>query len=408
MASNLSFYGPNMLDREPSPQLLEQWKPAVAVSVGGGKRIVDYLNIVPGGIGIYRDWRPHPTSGDDNLGNLGIITPIQKIEQMLEDPHVRGNDAVWLYSQNEPGSTEQMVEWELEFIRHCRVIGRRAVVNNWAMGNPPDVGHYATILKPLWDEINNDKDFAVGVHEYAAQHDIHYAAWWLIGRYRLIVEQAPNIQIIVTESGFDDLDNRYGGWRVLNNLPFLTPQQYIDQMIEAYPKYYMHSPNVLGSTLFGYGDNGGDFYRYNIIPLGEDKIKELANGTRIGEGTPPAPEIPATWLEGLVQPRLDYANVRAAPVIDATALGRILQPGLTTHYNALKESWPSDGEYQWMPLLFTGMTGYVREDVIITPPLLEESCEARIQQLEKENADLRNENADLKNRIDSAVEVLTE
>lgn len=155
------------------------------------------------------------------------------------------------------------------------------VVGNFSVGTP-EPEHWAGALSEISDLCSNDSRVFMGIHEY-----LHFSpflgmsgfVWnngvvdttpevpladrtkYIIGRYENAVRVKPNIKLVVTEWGADniqDLVNNLGvpptsGWREQFNDSEIAWGGVAQTTLDLFYK----SPNIKGINLFSLGDSGG-------------------------------------------------------------------------------------------------------------------------------------------------------
>lgn len=133
---------------------------------------------------------------------------------------------LWLYVDNEPGFNDTIIEWLYQTAVRILAVGGKAVVGNWAVGNPGENEWYKA-HKLLQLCHNFPKRLAIGLHEYIETDwlhpfgmHLHPRDWdsvniptdvlpYTIGRYRWLIKYCKSVglhvKIAFTEYGFDEV-----------------------------------------------------------------------------------------------------------------------------------------------------------------------------------------------------------
>jgi hypothetical protein len=216
-------------DHDRLMQHLKKIQPASVLVMDGLGLAQEIKAVIPGTIVIHRNWGA--TEGDDNA--FAKVSP----EQWLE---LRGKEAeggIFLYTTNEPGWGQDVIDWHVKLIEMAAPRRVPLVIGNWAVGTPqPDQWVMARRMLELLDE-HRDL-FILGLHEYACgvitsglvggppddpshpnfipmenwPQDVSHLTMWHCGRFKFVLDFCDKAKIkppriIMTEHGMDDVSD---------------------------------------------------------------------------------------------------------------------------------------------------------------------------------------------------------
>jgi hypothetical protein len=118
----------------------------------------DLHKLLPNAVVIHRNYGL--TKGDEDLHKR--ISP----QQWLDLRGKEGDGGVWLYLENEPGFSPEMLDWTARMMELCIPRGIKLVVGNWSVGTP-DPDHDWPKAKQVLTLASQHRDlFIIGLHEY--------------------------------------------------------------------------------------------------------------------------------------------------------------------------------------------------------------------------------------------------
>lgn len=262
-----SLFGLNLIQGEPSLEQLLAWKPSILVSFNKGQ--ANRLSTLAKEWGGRVAYRHYP---DNAINNAGLAT--QQVKAAT-----KGLDkSVLLVSQNEPGMSWEMVNYEVAFATAARQLGYEVIVGAVGVGWPIKTtgapgGSYVDWQgdpeNVLARFMSDTEGVYYGGHEYHEQQNPDYGVPFYVGRGSYLYQQRPGVKHFVLEHGFDSDKAEYQGFNGMNaDVATAT-------LIEsAKTRYLAYPANVLGVALFGWG-NGDRWGAYNVQQLGENNLNKL-------------------------------------------------------------------------------------------------------------------------------------
>lgn len=189
--------------------------------------------------------------------------------------------------------------------------GLRGVFGNFGVGTPEPID-LKTSLKPMLDKmVNYNKEremFFVGLHEYImGSAEVSYP--YELGRYKELKKLYPDIKIIMTEFGYDYIEDlaKHGvpalrGW--IDHRDAFGDEKAFNEIKKCFDLYYNYDDSIVGTCYFSYGNSGG-WEKYDLrnwgyfidhmnetafeVPLGEkvviESTSEKGTNRRTGPGT---------------------------------------------------------------------------------------------------------------------------
>lgn len=261
-----------------NPELWRQWlawKPPVALVFRNGGLACRMQAARPDATVIGREWPDGNWREIKLCHNLDPRGWAQRLAMNYPNPRVV------LYSANEYHERD-IVAGTLEFLDECDRLGRRACVLNAGPGCP-ELEHWE-YLWPIVEAVSGTHHL-LGLHEYFDHHDPRYGwpclphqleewvargGWgWYVGRYRRLFALCDELGIqrptvTMGEHGADSLADDYHGWRCdETHHVCMTEEEYAEALTWCDRHVYGPDPDVLGPTVFSFGDCGG-WQRFNV------------------------------------------------------------------------------------------------------------------------------------------------
>lgn len=372
----MSKYGYNCLRVNDTRKLLDHsarlQPPAMLFYTHQGGMAAEFGREHPHSVVIQRDWP------DDKLHLEGA--PSRWLDR-------RSNgvpESVYLYTTNEPGWSNPMLEWHLELMRLAVQRGRRLALLNLSVGTPNPEDWNTPLARDLVKLASAHPDlFVIGLHEYAGgvitsgliggnPGRIQRAAWpspdeaatmtrWHVGRHKFLLDHCrmwgiPPPRIVITEAGFDHTGD-IGAW--LQGLKHTAPYTSINgwkTLVEqwrawwpnwdaqtAYAEQLLWAEKALWNTveavlLFGWGDSGG-WAAYDVSQA--DTLHKRLEGSAPQQQPQPQPQpVPQPVPKpGGTQPK------QRAKINDK----RNLRTGYGEHYPKIGVLVPGV-YYTWLPM----------------------------------------------------------
>lgn len=282
-----------------------------------------------------------------------------------------GGADVWCYTTNEPGFSDDVLNWTNAVIELAAARGLKLCVGNFSSGTPePDDWHRPAAIRLLHLCDSHRDTVVLGLHEYSGgvitsgmisgspafiqpsdwPRRVENVACWHVGRVRLLLQACDWLsvsikppRIVITEAGFDDMSDiktwldgllktppytSIRGWKSLWNQwrawwPTWTPQKaYFEQLKYADNVLYKDTP-VEGMLMFSWGASSEMWQQFDVSDANELQglLEAYAN-----EGTPTAPP-PRKYAPGAYTcADTTPFNIRALPSISAGKQGSLM-PG---------------------------------------------------------------------------------
>ena len=248
---------------------------------------------------IFRAWP------DDSIHTQ--VTPEDWVNQKAA---AIGTADVWAYTTNEPGFSDEALNWTAAVIEHAAARGMKVCVGNFSSGTPaPDDWHRPASKRLLQMCASHRDTVVLGCHEYGCgvitsgmiggtpkfiqpsdwPRSVEDVVCWHVGRVRLLLEACDWLaidppRIVMTEAGFDDMSDikawsdtllktppysNIRGWKSLWNQwrawwPTWTPQKaYAEQMKYADSVLYANTP-VEGILMFSWGASSEAWEQFDL------------------------------------------------------------------------------------------------------------------------------------------------
>lgn len=264
-------------------------------------------------------------SGDDNVHTHK--SPDQWLSEYASE--VAPNDNLYLYCNNEPGFSDEMLTHAYECGQLALSRGYKACLLNLSVGIPEPADWKRSASRRVLDLCGRNRDkLLIGLHEYFATFSNHEfgfsndpASWpahytgisWLISRYRNVFKACDEMgvarpKIAITEFGSDYIHAVQSWQQGLPHTPgypdigalwanreawqqgkpsHLTWEQYfVESCHWCWRAIYRDNPEIAGIATFCWGAQGGSRWEmynhqpvYNIMSLMESKDWTLSNTT---------------------------------------------------------------------------------------------------------------------------------
>lgn len=285
-------------------------------------------------------------------------------------PHVpgpKGNIGVYIENEPQPAESEKLVAWLVTVGRMCVQRGWKAVLGNFSVGTPNEIGFLQT-HKPLWELCAKNKDLLrLGLHEYIGD-TTERSKPYFVGRAFMLIEAAQragwDIPLFeITETGFDWLPIEPSGKIREIMLKWGIPNPQDKAWAEYLQQYqlYARSPHITGVHIFTYGHNDEKWRATDINGLGTFVNRMLAETGSVphmfaDEATQDPPQ-PDTLPAGEYTIELFTAsswNFRSVPTLEGSRLGRLFT-GRTIELTG--KTVQADG-YTWYEAAYSGRVGW--------------------------------------------------
>lgn len=225
-------------DRDRLMRHLQAIQPVAVLVMDGLGLAQEIKAAIPGAIVIHRNWGA--TEGDDAA--FAKVTP----ERWLELRAKEAEGGIFLYTTNEPGWGEDVIDWHIRLMELAAPRRVPLVIGNWAVGTPQPEQWSIPKARRMLELLDEHRDlFILGLHEYACAvatsglhggfpHNagvapgesggvnlIHPESWpedvsritmWHCGRFQFLARQCDKLgikppRIIMTEHGMDDVSD---------------------------------------------------------------------------------------------------------------------------------------------------------------------------------------------------------
>lgn len=262
-----SLFGLNLITGEPTEGQLRAWKPSILVSFDPSQanRLAKLAKEWNGRVA----YRMYP---DDAINRAKLAAG--RAKDMARSV---SNDVI-LVSQNEPGMSWEMVNYEVAFATAARQLGYEVVVGAVGVGWPIKT---TGVLGGNYVDWQGDPENALarfmaetegvyyGGHEYHERRNPNYGFPFYVGRNAFLFHQFPAARQFVLEYNFDSDHDEFKGIAGMD--ADLATSMLITS---AETRYGCFPNNVLGVALFGWG-NGDRWEAYNVQKLGENNLNRL-------------------------------------------------------------------------------------------------------------------------------------
>lgn len=364
-SSRISYniHGQNVPDMPRLLQHLQAIQPYAVLVMDNLGLAKELKALLPRTLVIFRAWP------DDAIHQQ--MTPEQWIQHKLSET---GGSDLWLYTSNEPGFGDDLLDWTSRLIELTAPRGMKLVVGNFSVGTPrPEEWERPAAVRLLRLLDQHRQTVILGLHEYACgvitsgfiggePQFIAPHSWpqtpaaltkWHCGRFSLLVSVCHRLgigapRIVLTEHGFDDVsDIKPWAERLLRDAPYLnvrgwkslrsqwnawfgglawSPERaYFEQLAYADRAIYQQSP-VEAQLIFSWGYSSRDWEQFDISQAFEFQSL-LENYARQGVPTP-APVVPRAVPPSPTAPGFAPIGVRSPEELARSATPSQPQPSV--------------------------------------------------------------------------------
>lgn len=374
--------GQFVADKARLVDLTRQHKPKWALVMDDLALARDMQTASPGTNVIVRFWP------DDGLQYLG--SPEDFLARKQHEVGLHTN--LWVYTTNEPGFSDEIVDWHIRVIELNRQLGRpfKLVIMNLSVGTPEPGDWLRPNAQKLLRLLDEEREHVVlGLHEYfhgvvtaglqGVHYNLDYQNWpttidpnkpnWLVGRFMFLVKACQQLgvkppRMVITEYGADSIGTwegwfkPNGGWQALAGfwqkfMNMSTVDAYLLNLL--YPLRVIYPGLVEAALIFQYGAKSPRWASYNV-----EGFTDLHNGLMAWENqqTPPVPPQVPGWRRGQ-HTELYNVNVRNKPSVAAGQIIGRIKVDLPFWYIEA----PNTADW-WLVVLETGETGYAAKSVL--------------------------------------------
>lgn len=384
---------------------LKRLNPAWVLVMDGVGLAAEIKRLLPGTNVIHRAWP------DDGVPTADAAAWVAQRKAEF------GGADLWAYTTNEPPATPALFDWHVQAMTEARKVGLKLLVCNFAAGQPNAVewgrGHDMLRLLAAYPEL-----FALGLHEYACAFALSGAPGfealiptdkWPVnpralgnlyhcGRFQFLMDFCRDQEmrpprIVVTEAGFDDLNDvaawrntlrvtpPYTGIRGWKTLPdqwrawwpgWDAQRAYGQQLDYLWRALYEYSP-VEALLLFTWS-SADKWQQFDVSEAGELQAYLEARMTNDVIDVNPGVD-DARWQPHTAKSAPAGTILRLNPSVASTAVTVLLGDVAVQHipFEALTEGEQArakQGGYTWQVLKVdnTQAVGWARGDVITLTP----------------------------------------
>lgn len=281
----------------------------------------------------------------------------------VQERHAVAPPGAFIYLTNEPGRSDLQVlnQWTLSAIRECEQRGRKAVILNFATGNP-EPGEWEALRSCV--EAAKRGGHLLGLHEYF-NRTVNASVPWHVGRYANARQTfgANCPPIVITELGCAPGYDPHKGWQGAYG-----EAEYAQELAVAAARY---GRDGVGVCIFSYGN----WQTYGIenaegVKSSMVQINQTVNLPPVNPTPTPPPSVPTLppddapgWVDKDASSTGNVTNVRAQPNTSSSVVGAIAaRPTPVRLYPDGTDM--ADGKWNPVVVKATGKKGWVRSDVV--------------------------------------------